>query len=209
MAKYEILIGGKDQQKAHRYNKGDILSIHPWIRKSTTEVDHYENQVINGLTKRVPIMKDLDEGVDWGLKEIKKGLVVIVESNKTIEEMRQYTGSIHEHKISFEKITTQQLSILSDEDQKNYQLYKDCHSRVDLVELRKTITDLNDAQMENETVIYQPCKKSSQLIAKFYGNNNNRLLEAKDVNTVSVVAAKEAEINININSINLIKSNME
>ncbi len=178
MAKYEILIGGKDQTEAHRYNKGDILAIrpHPW---------------------------------NWGAKEIKIGLVVIAESTKTMDEMKTYEDFIFEHDISKAQIKGNEYRQKREAGtDAGYKLKRKCINNIDLVELRKTITDLNDTKMEDKAVIYQPCKKASQLVQKFDGLNGSRLVEEKDVDTVSSVAAKEAEISINIDSVTLIKSNM-
>lgn len=179
MAKYEILIAGKNEAEDYRKNKFDILAIrqYPW---------------------------------NWGAKEIKLGLVVIVESNKTFEEMRDYESDLWENKSTEVEVLYKDIKGLSHDDLfSTYQFKKKGGYSINYIILKTYLTDLNDSKMENMGMAYQPFKNNAQLIQKFDGKNGNRLIRNEDVDTVSVDVTESSELVIDLNTEpNLIKSNV-
>jgi len=138
----------------------------------------------------------------WGRKEIDEYLILIIEDARSLSEIRKaFCQDIF--KNGDERKTRYEVSLLSEVEQKNWAFEKKNAFRNDIDELKKTITDLDMAKMENKTIKYQPCKKASEMVI---GADD---IQEEDVDTVSVVAGKEEEISINLSTYpDLIKSNI-
>ncbi len=145
---------------------------------------------------------------NWGKVEIGIGVVVIVESSKTLEQMQDYECNIYEHKTTKVQLPYCQVAKMAEAEHDEYKVKKKCAFNLDIVELKKTMADFDDAKAANFGIKYQSFKKASQLIQKFDGKGSNRLVNDADVDTICSSAGKETECVIDFNdNASLIKDN--
>ncbi len=138
---------------------------------------------------------------NWGRKEIDQGFVVIVESDRTFEDIVWLSKDVlHRHKktgdvldmYDFHHITT-----TKDEDPNDYELIKKRRYSLQMSEVSKYTAGIDFVKVRDKKKIYQPFKKASQLVQKFDGKNGKRRLAKRDVDTSSRHTQDEEEIVIN------------
>ena len=128
-----------------------------------------------------------------GSKTIKEYLIVIVETSRTLEEMKNFTiRQFADPNIdSHEK---QDIAFMEGQKPIAKRRYK---IPLNLIK-GSFITDLDMTKVTDPECRYQPFKSASQLVEKFDGVGNHQFLEEKDVDTVSSVAGKYKEFCINM-----------
>lgn len=165
----------------------------------------------------------------WGHEQLKKFLIVIVTTDRTMEEMQLLTRPMWRDLVENEIVTdeekwarvdtlvkdgdyTKQAEQIRDEilandpeadinlseleyslAAKQFEIH--CKSSCSISEdaIKAIITDLNQEKLLDDTKIYQPFKKSLDLIQKFDGLNGRPVLGIDNVDTFSVKANANQE----------------
>ena len=163
---------------------------------------------------------------NWGRKEIDAYLIVIIECNKTIDEMKKlFQQRLYEGGLIYgedfrafgaEDGTGIDYSVYPPKeyawDIKNSKIIsfptKIAKNRFSISLSKFTNIDL--AKIQDKKKIYQPFKKAAQLVSKFDGLNGNHLLNVQDVDCAGIGIDSETEISIKWKkNDSLIKSNFD
>jgi len=143
---------------------------------------------------------------NWGRKEIDNYLVVIIESNMTIRELRTMCEeSLLRKKSDGTIITRTAFSILEQDGGANiddYEKYSKRACKIDLADLKAEVPDLDLDKVHDRNLKYQPFKSAKQLVHKFSD------IKEADVDTVSSMAGKDHEFSIDMQTKSLVYNKM-
>lgn len=168
MAKYELRLSNKDKSEGYRNKLFDVTAVRPYPW-------------------------------NWGLREIKEYLIVIVDVNKTFSEMvALYEDDIMVHTGTLEKVTRRSIIDLPKEEKAQYALFQKNTHKVPAAEITSAMPGINLLDVADDTKIYQPFKKKTELVKKFNGLNNNHLVLEKDCITSVGAIGDNDEVSINI-----------
>ena len=120
---------------------------------------------------------------NWGLKEIKEYLIVIMDSDSTFTEIREKYDMYDRSKLYTDK-------------SESAPYFSSPQFKIPLADLKANMPDLDIAKVENPETIYQPFKSAGQLVQKFDGKKANRMVRYRDVDTASSLADKDTELSL-------------
>lgn len=151
------------------------MAIHEFLVCAVNESEDHRK-------KEGDIIAVRPHGWCWGLKELSRCLVVLVEDDRSSEELNDLVAEV-----------TYENHQKESESQRLKKLIK-FKLKMPLTEIKKINTEVDLDKARNPSFIYQPFKTTDDLIKKFDGKNGNRFLNHKDVDT-GLNADKEFIIN--------------
>lgn len=142
---------------------------------------------------------------NWGLKEIKFGLIVIVESSRTDEQMRDLASPTYEHNSTLVAIPGEIYEALDDAAKNDYRLKKKGSRNISIASITSVMADIDNDKIEDDDAIYQPFKSDDQLVSRFDGGRNSdgtnrHSVALGEVDTNSSAAPAGTELSIRLNT---------
>ncbi len=144
---------------------------------------------------------------NWGVKEIDECLIVIIETARSYEVLRNLIRqSVYKDKVNnvvvkqgdYEELTNPETRT---RDRNEFEMAHKNRFQISHAKVKERLSDLNLTKVRDKLLRYQPFKNATQLVQKFDGLNNNRFLQISDVDCHSIHANNNAEFSINLDNI--------
>jgi len=122
---------------------------------------------------------------DWGSVAITEGVIVIIESDKTLAELRsRYSSPLYDNGKTRDEMNSE--AAIARNAGQPYKFPASIAKRmfrIPMVKIKKLFGELDTAKVKDETKIYQPFKSLTPLISAYDGKGKNDLVEEKDADT--------------------------
>jgi hypothetical protein len=142
----------------------------------------------------------------WGRKEIDGWLIVIVESIKTLEEMRTLGAQpIYRDTKDGKLMSAQEVLTIArpngSRPVEEFEVITKNRYQVSFADVVANCPSLDLAKVRDERKIYQPFKRASQLIEKLDGLEGRRLVRIEEVEASTGAIGAEDEVCIDLHAL--------
>ncbi|MCK5608751.1 hypothetical protein KAR91_43135 [Candidatus Pacearchaeota archaeon] len=137
----------------------------------------------------------------WGRKELCGFFIVIIESSRTLAEMRQFTQGFYKRLDTDELISDGMGNYLEHEQNIQCELADKNRYRIPFAKIAANCQGLNIGKVQDENKFYQPFKNKSDCLEKFSDTKNMRYYISPAVmDTTTDLSGEEEEIIIDLDS---------